>query len=128
MIFFDGVCNLCNRLVDYVIRRDRAGRFHFASLQGETARSRVPEFAAESGLSTVALATEAGVFTRSEAIGRILRGLGGGSGWLGRALLAIPRPLREWGYRVVAARRYRWFGRREVCRLPSPEERGRFLP
>lgn len=128
MIFFDGVCNLCNRLVDYVIRRDRAGRFQFASLQGETARSRLPDFAGESGLSTVALATDSGVFTRSEAIGRILRGLGGGSGLVGRILLALPRPLREWGYRAVAGRRYRWFGRRDVCRLPSPEERARFLP
>lgn len=128
ILFFDGVCNLCNSSVDWVMRRDRKHVFRFASLQGETAAQLVPEYANEAGLSTVVLVDEAGRHVRSTAAFRVLKRLGGIYGALGTVGLAIPRPLRDWGYRVIAANRYRWFGQKDTCRLPTPEERSRFLP
>lgn len=135
IIFFDGVCGLCDRFVDFVIARDRKGVYRFAPLQGET-------YAAHFGSqglrgsqgppstdapSTVLLAEGPVLKARSDATLRILAGLGGP--WrLAGLLLLIPRTLRDGVYDFVAARRYRWFGKKESCRLPTPEERGRFLP
>lgn len=127
-LFFDGHCNLCNRSVDFLIRKDREGVLRYGSLQGETAKAVVPEFAQEKGLSTVVLVDEAGKHVRSSAVGRALKALGGGWGFLGSLLLLIPRPVRDWGYRMVARNRMKWFGQRETCRLPSPAERALFLP
>jgi predicted DCC family thiol-disulfide oxidoreductase YuxK len=127
-LFFDGVCNLCNSSVDWVVRHDKKGLFRFASLQGETAKRVVPEYANEEGLSTVVLVDESGKYVRSSAAMRVLKHLGGFYGFLGSVGLLIPRPLRDWGYRTIAKNRYRWFGQKDTCRLPSPQERALFLP
>lgn len=127
IIFFDGVCGLCNRFVDFVIRRDHQGVFLFAPLQGETARSRLSEEDV-SQLSTMVLADEAGLHRRSTAAVRILCRLGTGWKAAGFLLAMIPRPLREVGYGLVARCRYALFGKKEACRLPTPDERARFLP
>lgn len=127
-LYFDGVCNLCNRTVDFLIRHDRNGELRYASLQGETARTAVPEFVQEQGLGTVVLVDRDGKHVRSTAIGRSLRIVGGFWGMLGSLLLLIPRPIRDAAYRWVARNRFRWFGRRDSCRLPTPEERLLFLP
>lgn len=128
MLFFDGVCNLCNRSVDFVINRDKTRKFRFASLQGETAAKYAPEYAAEAGLSTVVLLTGHGKYIRSTAIVHVLKGLGGVWKVLGFLLQIIPRPIRDWGYKLVVKNRYRWAGKRDTCRLPTPEERAVFLP
>lgn len=128
ILFFDGVCNLCNSWVDYVIRRDKDRVFRFASLQGETARKMVPDYAKPGDLSTLVLLDEKGQHIRSTAALRMMRRLGGFSGGLATVLLAIPRPIRDLGYRVVAANRYRLFGQKDSCRLPTPQERALFLP
>lgn len=127
VVFFDGVCGLCNRTVDFVLARDREQRFRFSPLQGETARRLLGEADTES-LGTLVLLDERGTHRRSTAVVRILRGLGGVWGVLGALLWLIPRPLRDLGYRLVAKSRYRWFGRKESCRMPTPQERSRFLP
>ena len=127
ILFFDGVCGLCNRTVDLLIRRDRAGVLRFAPLQGETAARLLPE-ADVRGLASVVLVDEAGTYRRSDAIARVLRHLGGRYRFYGTALRMIPRPLRDLGYRFVAKIRYRVFGKKETCRLPTAAERGRFLP
>jgi predicted DCC family thiol-disulfide oxidoreductase YuxK len=127
ILFFDGVCGLCSRAVDFVMARDREGVFRFAPLQGETARQMLTP-ADIASLETMALATSEGVFRRSAAAVRILWRLGPAwrvCGWL---LWAIPRPLRDAGYNLVARTRYQLFGKHESCRLPTPEERERFLP
>lgn len=135
IIFFDGVCGLCDRFVDFVIARDRKGVFRFAPLQGETAAARFgsqgPQRSQGShstdAPSTVLLAEGPVLKARSDATLRILARLGGP--WrLAGLLLLIPRTLRDGAYDFVAARRYRWFGKKESCRMPTPEERGRFLP
>jgi predicted DCC family thiol-disulfide oxidoreductase YuxK len=126
-VFFDGVCGLCNASVDFILRHDRRGVFRVSPLQGETARFTLPESLRER-LDTLVLQNEDGMYVRSAAVVRILWGLSGLwpiAGWL---LWLIPWPLRDWGYRIVSANRIRWFGAKETCRIPTPEERERFLP
>jgi predicted DCC family thiol-disulfide oxidoreductase YuxK len=127
IVFFDGVCGLCNRFIDFVIKRDRAGVFRFAPLQGETARERLPA-ADVRDVNTMVLVDEQGVFRKSTAATRILLRLGGAWSLVGGTLRLIPPPLRDAGYSLVARYRYRIFGKKETCRMPTPAERGRFLP
>ena len=134
VLFFDGVCGLCNRSVDFILSRDRRGAIRFAPLQGETAERVVSgEWRVASGeqkpITTVVWLDSSGrEFVRSAAAIRVLWQLGGVWWLIGWLLWLIPRPLRDVGYRLVAANRYRWFGKKETCRLPSPAERERFLP
>lgn len=123
--YFDGHCNLCNSLVDFLIRRDRRRRLKFAPLQGETARARLPrELVGD--LGTMVYQDDARLAVRSTAVVYTLAALGGA--WtVARVLLLIPAFLRDPLYLFVARHRYRWFGRRETCRLPSVEERAQFL-
>lgn len=129
VLLFDGVCNLCNGAVNFVIERDRAGRFRFASLQSEVGR----RLLVQAGLpadylgSLVLVDEERLAHVRSDAALEVARRL---DGWwpLGYHLFRwLPRPLRDGLYGVVAQRRYRWFGRRETCRLMTPALQARFL-
>jgi len=127
IIYYDGLCGLCDRFVRFVVSRDHQRRYHFAPLQGTTARSRLQSIP-DPGASSTVILDEAGTLrVRSDAALAILAGLGGA--WRAAALLRIiPRPLRDAVYDFVARHRFRWFGRRAECRVPSPEERERFLP
>lgn len=126
VIFFDGVCGLCNTSVDTVLRWDRREIFRFAPLQGETAARTLTKADTEH-LDSVAVQLNGHIYRKSAAAVRILWQLGG-IGWVaGTALWLIPKPLRDWGYDVVASHRYRWFGKKETCRLPTSAERARFL-
>lgn len=124
--FFDGVCNLCNGSVNFLLDRDRRARLRFAPLQGSTfagLRRTHPEL---EEVDSFILWEGDRVYVRSSAALRILMTLGGP--WrLSGALLAIPRPLRDFLYDFVARRRYRWFGKTDVCRMPTPALRARFL-
>lgn len=125
IVLFDGVCNLCNGSVRFIIRRDLRRRLRFAPLQSETARRLLAGAPADLPDSLV-LVERGRVWTRSSAVLRIAKGLR----WpwpLAYALVAIPRPLRDWLYTRVARNRYRWFGRRDDCMVPTPELRARFL-
>lgn len=127
IIFFDGVCGLCNRSVDWIIRRDRNAIFRFAPLQGETSRA-VLGPAAGADLNTIVLLDEHGQHRRSDAAVAILRRLRGFWRCCGSLLWIVPRPIRNWGYDLIARNRYRWFGKHDTCRMPTPGERARFLP
>ncbi len=125
IIFFDGVCTLCNGFVDFVIKRD-PGRFQFASLQGETARKNLDAGFLDHDPKSIVLWDEAGVHTKSQAVIRILARLP--APWkLAVGLYAVPPGMRDFFYDFIAKRRYRWFGRRDTCRLPGPQERSRIL-
>jgi predicted DCC family thiol-disulfide oxidoreductase YuxK len=126
VVFFDGVCGLCNSSVDFVLRHDRMGRLKFAPLQGATAVRLLPAEDREN-LDSLVLWDDGRMFRRSSAVVRILWRLGPSWRALGGVLWLIPLPLRNAAYRLVAALRYRLFGKKETCRLPSPEERSRFL-
>jgi predicted DCC family thiol-disulfide oxidoreductase YuxK len=132
-VFFDGVCGLCNGFVDFVMARDPGGVFRFAALQGETAAIKLgralrdnPE-SDTAGLRSIVFCDENQIYRKSEAVLRIVATLGGI--WtLARLLQWVPKTLSDAVYDFVARNRYRWFGKREACRLPSPVERTRFLP
>lgn len=125
ILFFDGVCVMCNGLVDFVLKHDQKRVFKFATLQGKTAKARIPEFA-NSDLNTVVLLDEAGTHTESDAIIRLLIGMGGVFG-IANILKIFPKKLRDAVYRWVASNRYRWFGKTESCRLLTKEEKGRII-
>ena len=126
MILFDGVCNLCNRVVLFVIDRDRSAHFVFASLQSEPGRRILQVHAIPDDVSTLVLVEDGRISTRSTAALRIAVRLG--TAWsLCRVLMLIPRPVRDLVYDWVARHRYAWFGRLDSCRLPTPELRARFL-
>lgn len=127
ILFFDGVCGLCNRVVDFCLRNDRRGRILFAPLQGETAAAKLPADDTAS-ISTVVFLDGGRVSRRSTAVVRLLRHMGGIWVPLSWLLWLIPWPLRDPGYRLVARLRYRLFGRHDTCRLPTPADRARVLP
>ncbi|GAB2767342.1 putative DCC family thiol-disulfide oxidoreductase YuxK [Hymenobacter luteus] len=128
-ILFDGVCNLCNGFVQFVIEHDAAGRFRFASLQSGVGQ----ELLRSHGLlpqqepDSVVLLEGGRAYTHSAAALGVLRGLGGLWGVVGTVGQLFPRFLRDAVYRLVARNRYRWFGRQEACWLPTPELKARFL-
>jgi predicted DCC family thiol-disulfide oxidoreductase YuxK len=126
-VLFDAVCNLCNGSVLFVIDRDPSRHFRFAALQSEAGARLLREHAhGGADLSSVVLVEDGRLYTRSTAALRIARRLA----WPWRllsALIVVPRPLRDAVYDLVARNRYRWFGRGEACRIPTPELRGRFL-
>ena len=129
VVLFDGVCNLCNTAVVWLLERDHDQRLLFASLQSQAAA----EVLRDAGVAdpgslpdSIVLVDAEGVHVRSTAALRIGVILGfpfslGRVGWL------VPRPLRDAVYSYVARHRYRWFGRRDVCMRPTPEWAPRFL-
>lgn len=127
VILFDGVCNLCNGAVDFVIKRDSQGLFRFASLQSEAGQEVLSRHNIEpSETDSVVLIENGRAFDRSTAALRISRHLGGMWPFL-YGFIILPRPLRDAAYQAIAKRRYKWFGKKETCRIPSPQERERFL-
>jgi len=127
VIFFDGVCGLCNRFVDRVLRADRKAVFDFAPIQGETAREFLGDLPKDALEWSLVYLDERGLHDRSDAALEVCRRLGGAWSLLALARF-VPRFLRTPVYRWVARNRYAWFGRKETCRVPTEAERGRFLP
>jgi predicted DCC family thiol-disulfide oxidoreductase YuxK len=126
ILFFDGICGLCNRTVDFLIARDRKAKIRFAPLQGRIASAVLPA-RIRLDLNTVILWDKGKILNRSNAVLTSLFLLG--FPWsLARLLLLVPRILRDFAYDLIASNRYSWFGKRETCRLPSHEERQRILP
>lgn len=133
VVFYDGVCGLCNRLNQFLLARDRGQRISFAPLQGPNARARLTRYGFDpADLDTVYviadwdLPTER-VYARSAAVLHALTQLGGRWRALARVGALVPRPLADAAYRLVARHRYRVFGRFDSCVLPKPEWKGRFL-
>ena len=127
VILFDGVCNLCNGFVTFVIARDPARRFRFGPLQSAAARRLLGSIDSRDEWPDSLLLVENGrVWTRSAAALRVARRLT--FPWpLTYVLVLVPSPLRDWAYDRIARGRYRWFGRRAVCMVPTSELRARFI-
>lgn len=127
IVLFDGVCNFCNRSVNWIIRRDKRGFFRFAPLQSDVGAELQKRYGLDpSALDTLVLVKGECVYTKSTAALRIVRRLR--SRWrMLYAFIAVPRPVRDFAYDLFARRRYRWFGKREECMVPSAEVRERFL-
>jgi predicted DCC family thiol-disulfide oxidoreductase YuxK len=127
IVLFDGVCNLCNRSVQFIIKRDKEGLFRFASLQGKTGQSLLQQFNLPTGdLNSFVLIENGKVYTRSTGALRMLRRLKGG--WkLLYAFIIIPPFIRNAVYSWIAKNRYKWYGKTEACMIPTPELKSRFL-
>ncbi len=128
IVLFDGVCNLCNGAVNFVIRRDRADRFRFAALQSDVGRQLTASRHIDTEKVDSIIVIEPGVayYLKSDAALEIARDLKGYR-WMPYLLGWVPRPVRDAVYDLVARYRYRWFGKREACRVPTPELMAKFL-
>lgn len=127
VLLFDGVCNLCNASVQWVLKRDRKGIFRFASLQSQTGQELLKAFGfSQENFDTVVLIDGEHIFTRADAPLEVVRRLGGAWSLL-TVFKIIPRSVRNAVYDWVARNRYRWFGKKEACMLPRPEWKERFL-
>ncbi len=128
IILFDGVCNLCNRSVQFVIRRDKKDLFRFAALQSEAGERLVRERGIDTSKVDSIILIEPGVayYVTSEAALRIARSLSGIWPILG-IFLWLPGKLRDVFYDLIARNRYRIFGKQDACMVPSPELRKKFL-
>lgn len=127
VVYFDGVCNLCNGAVNFLIDHDRNKKLKFASLQSEAGEEVLRRFGLPLGeYDSFILLKNGQLFQKSDAVLEVVRLLG--SGWsLLYGFKIIPPFFRDWIYTQVAQNRYRWFGKRNECRLPTPELKARFL-
>ncbi len=126
ILFYDGQCGLCQKSVQFVLKRQPQGSIFFAPLQGTTAAEMLPAVDREQ-LDSMVVAKNGQLFRHSTAALVIAKELGGFWNMLGHLGSLIPRPLRDLVYRAVARNRYRMFGKVDACRLPQPGERARFL-
>jgi predicted DCC family thiol-disulfide oxidoreductase YuxK len=133
LILYDGVCGLCNRFVQFVLRRDAEARFWFCALQDPLAGRILASHGLDSAnlgtfcLVNLPFSSGEKVLLRSSAAVGVLLELGGWWRFLGNVLRLVPRPIRDLGYGIVAKVRYGIFGRLDACPLPSAQQRDRFL-
>lgn len=127
IVYFDGVCNLCNGAINFLIDQDKKQNLKFASLQSEAGEEVLRRFSLPSDVYDSFLFLKGDqLFQKSEAVLEIVKLLGGA--WpLLAVFKIIPRSIRDWMYTQVARNRYKWFGKRNECRLPTPELKERFL-
>ncbi|MEP6946991.1 MAG: thiol-disulfide oxidoreductase DCC family protein [Acidobacteriota bacterium] len=126
IVLFDGVCNFCNSSVNFIIRHDRAKRFKFTPLQSEAGELYKAEFNLSDDVDSIVLVEDGRAYTHSTAALRIARGLGGI--WsINYALVIVPAFIRDFAYKAFAKYRYRLFGRKDVCMMPTPAVRERFI-
>jgi predicted DCC family thiol-disulfide oxidoreductase YuxK len=127
IVLYDGVCNLCSGTVRFIVKRDPARRFRFAALQSEAGRALLARYGLSAdGTASIVLIQNGRAFQKSGAVLRILQQLHGPWALMG-ALRLVPRVIRDACYDMVAGRRYRWFGRKAACEVPTEDMRDRFL-
>jgi predicted DCC family thiol-disulfide oxidoreductase YuxK len=125
IIFFDGVCGLCNHFVDFIITRDHQKKFYFSPLQGQYAQELLPSELTQE-LKSIVYVSDGKVLMKSQAVIQIMQELGGI--WqLAQVGKLLPLSFQNFFYDMVGSNRYRLFGKKETCRLPSAEERQRFI-
>lgn len=128
IILFDGVCNLCNGAIQFVIKRDKKDTFRYATLQSKIGEQLIAERAIDTTKVDSIILIEPGVayFTKSDAALQISKSFGGG--WKLLSIFTwIPKSFRDVIYDLIARNRYNWFGRKDACMIPTPELRAKFL-
>ena len=127
IILFDGVCNLCNSSVNFIIDRDKKNIFKFAALQSESGQKLLDKFGLnQNDFDSVVLVDENKFYSKSTAALKIVKEFPS----LWKALyvfIVIPVPIRNFFYDLIAKNRYRWFGKKDSCRMPSPELKNKFI-
>ena len=132
LLLYDGVCALCNGVVQFLMKHDGLDQFRYAPLQSSLGREVLARFDIHTFPDGVMLLTDAlspteHLYQRSDAVAEALQRLSTPWRLAGRVLRLVPRPLRDWGYGIVARFRYRLFGRYDTCPIPPPEQRSRLL-
>ena len=126
IVLFDGVCNLCNGAVKFIIKRDKTDQFRFAALQSEIGLKLAEEFGfSVKEMDSIILLDADKWYKKSSAALRIAKSLRGYK-WAG-IFLYLPRGFRDFIYDIIAKNRYRWFGKRNSCMIPTPELKAKFL-
>ena len=127
LILFDGICNLCTASVQFIIKRDPRAKFSFASLQSQVGQTIMKKYEQDiSALSTILLIRDQKVYSRSSAVLHIARELRGA--WpLLYGFIIVPKFIRDAVYELIAQNRYKWFGRRKDCMVPTAEHKARFV-
>ncbi|OJJ14968.1 hypothetical protein BKI52_41175 [marine bacterium AO1-C] len=127
IVLFDGVCNLCESSVQTIIKKDAQGKFRFASLQSEVGQAYLKKFNRPTeDLDTVILIEGDKYYTKSSAALRIIKGFKGV--WpLMYGFIIIPKFIRDKVYSYIAQNRYKWYGKKDQCMMPTPELKARFL-
>jgi predicted DCC family thiol-disulfide oxidoreductase YuxK len=127
IILFDGICNLCNGAVQFVIKHDPEGKFLFASLQSEAGQEVLKQYNLPAGnFNSFILLQNEKVYNKSTAALKVARQIKGVWSWL-YIFIVIPQFIRDAVYNWIAKNRYKWFGKKDVCMLPTPELKARFL-
>jgi predicted DCC family thiol-disulfide oxidoreductase YuxK len=126
VILFDGVCNFCNSSVQFIIKRDPRGLYQFTSLQSDVGQRLLKDNEVPVELDSFIYLENEKVYFKSTAALKVCKNLKGF--WkLFYIFIIVPRPLRDMVYEFFARNRYKWFGKRDACMIPSPEQRKRFL-
>ncbi|MFN3267307.1 MAG: thiol-disulfide oxidoreductase DCC family protein [Deinococcales bacterium] len=127
ILFFDGVCNLCNGTVQWILRHDKNQEIVFAPLQGEAAQARLmPLGINPNQLESLVFLENGVIHTHSSGVLHLARALGAPYSWA-FVLILVPKSLRDFLYKILARNRYRWFGQQKSCMAPTPELKHRFL-
>jgi len=127
IVLFDGVCNLCNGSVNFLIKQDKKGVLKFASLQSDYAKKMIPkDVLNRENLDTIIFYNDGKFYDRSSAVLKICKALGGRY-YVFLVGYLIPRFIRDGLYRFIANNRYKWFGKKEQCRIPTADLKERFL-
>jgi len=128
IVIFDGVCNFCDASVNFIMDHDPEERFRFTASQHDSGKELLGQHGVDTeSVETLFLLEDGQLYERSTAALRIARHLEAPWSWAYRALIWIPKGLRDMVYNFIARHRYRIFGKKESCRMPTPEERARFI-
>lgn len=128
IILFDGVCNLCNSSIQFVIKHDKKNHYKFAALQSDVAKMLLNERGIDSSQidSIILIDPDTAYYIKSSAALEIGKSFGGG--WRLLSIFEwVPRPIRDWIYDLIAKNRYSWFGKQNDCMIPTPELKAKFL-
>lgn len=127
VILFDGVCNFCNSSANFIIRHDKKDYFRFTPLQSEIGMKISEKYNLDSGnLKSVILVDKGKIYTKTTAALRIAKQLSGAWPVL-YVFIIVPPPIRDVVYNIIAKYRYKWWGERDACMIPTPEIRKKFL-
>jgi len=126
VIYFDGICNLCNGFVQFIIRHDKKELFRFASLQSSAGQEILRSLPHPQYSDTIILRLNGKLYTRSSAALEIIKRLHGATKLL-YGFIIVPVFIRDWIYKQVAKHRYQWFGKKDQCMLPDPRFKNRFI-
>jgi|TARA_B110000879_G_C11177261_1_gene516637 predicted DCC family thiol-disulfide oxidoreductase YuxK len=126
LILFDGVCSLCNGSVDLIVRNENGNALKFASLQSDLGKEVIKKSGLENVPDSILFYSEGTLYAESDAVLRVVKFLKMPYKWL-VVFRVMPRMIRDGMYRLIARNRYRWFGKRDTCRVPTAQEREKIL-